>query len=498
MDAQWIPLEQRGPIYRRILESKQNDLAKAEGVEKESAQNDLRSWQIRWIQYLIDAKQFAQADEFLVTLPRDPQSGDPSALVPLDLRIAAQLGGLDEKIAGYRSDPDTAPDAEILRSAAHQILEADDKQSARKILEFVFAREIDEHKLVAANFLGLAEIRIASGDVQSGIDLLHRLVTVVGDPYQNMDSAAALLEKTGHQTEAVAFLDPLAKSTPWEPAFRARLAKAQIAAGANTSSARDSLASIASASQNPYSQRVEAAAALSGVGHTSDFGSAELTLLAGDPKNITVAAADRPFFYDTRLRAAQNSAAAQQKIQILSNALADTPARDDARIPLFQAAASVHSDEFAMAAVDRVFREQRMRLVAPSNAAGEQEIRNDDEGSIEQSEESPPTYGATNLLPAQQAQLAQSAGLVLMRLHRFADALAYFRTAQKLEKSPAGRKEIAAQISDIKTRLRRDQVNAARQPILHAALEQARLVRPRLVAASAPPTKPAAKPGEKP
>jgi hypothetical protein len=86
----------------------------------------------------------------------------------------------------------------------------------------------------------------------------------------------------------------------------------------------------------------------------------------------------------------------------------------------------------------------------------------------------------------------------LLRLHHFPEALAYFRTAQQLEKSPARRKEIAAEISEVRAILRRIQLNAARQPILHADLEQDRLVRPRLVARSVPPVKPAAKPGERP
>src|SRR5208283_1832586 len=245
VDAQWIPLEQRGPIFQRILEAKQSNLAKAEGLEKENAQSELRAWQIRWLGYLLDTKQFAQANDFLVALPRDPQNTDASALVPLELQVAAHLGTLDAKIASYRSDPDRAPDGEILRSSAQQLLEAGDKQSARKILEFVFARELDEHKLVAANFLGLAEIRIAAGDTPGAVELLRRLVTVVGDPYEDMDSAAALLEKTGHNAEAIAFLDPLVKSTPWDPGFRVRLAKAQIAAGTNASSAQDALVKIA-------------------------------------------------------------------------------------------------------------------------------------------------------------------------------------------------------------------------------------------------------------
>ncbi len=445
---------------------------------------------------MLDTKQFTQANEFIAVLPRDPQNTDASALIPFELRVAAHVGALDAKIASYRSDPDHAPSAETLRSSAQQLFEAGDKQSARKILEFVFARELDEHKLVAANFLGLAEIRIAAGDAPGAVELLHRLVSIVGDPYQNMDSAAALLEKTGHNAKAIAFLDPLVKSTPWEPAFRARLAKAQIAAGTNASGAQDSLARIAGSPQNSYSQRVEAALALSGAHHGAEFGSAELKLLSGDPKSITSASADQPFFYDARVIAAQNSSDARQKVQILSNALADTLARDDARIPLFHAAASLHSDEFALASLGQMLRDQRIRQVVSRDGSNEAEMLSSEEDAGEQ--ETSPVYASLTFQVAQQAQLAHSVGVVLMRLHQFPEALAYFQTAQQLEKNPDRRKELAAKIKDVRAVLRRQQLNAARQPILHADLEQDRLVRPRLVARSAPPVKPAAKPGERP
>jgi cytochrome c-type biogenesis protein CcmH/NrfG len=494
--ARWIPFEQKRPIFQRILEAKQTDLAKAEGLEKENAQSELRLWQIRWLGFLLEAKQFQQAGEFLAALPRDTQSTDARDLIPFELQVAAHLGTLDAKIAVYRSDPDRAPGADILRSSAQQLFEAGDKQSARKILEFVFARELDEHNLVAANFLGLAEIRIAAGDTPGAVELLRRLVTVVGDPYEDMDSAAALLERTGHNAEAIAFLDPLSKSTPWEPGFRARLARTQIAAGTNASGAQDTLAKIAGSAQNPYSERVEAALALSGYHHGAEFGSAELKLLAGDPKSITAASADQPFFYDARVLAAQNSSDARQEVQILSNALADTPARDDARIPLFHAAASMHSDEFAVASIGQMLSDQRIRQVVSRDTGDEAETPSPDEDAWEQ--EGSPLNAPGSVQVAQRAQLAQSVGLVLLRLHQLPEALAYFRTARQLEKKPARRKELAAQISDVKALLRRQQLNAARQPVLHADLEQDRLVRPRLVAGSAPPVKPAAKPGERP
>jgi hypothetical protein len=163
---------------------------------------------------------------------------------------------------------------------------------------------------------------------------------------------------------------------------------------------------------------------------------------------------------------------------------------------LFHAAASLHSDEFAIASIEQLLRDQRIRQVVSRDTGNEEEMLSSEEDAGEQ--ETSPVYAPMTFQAAQRAQLAQSVGVVLLRLHQFPEALAYFRTAQELEKSPGRRKEIAAEISDVRALLRRQQLNAARQPILHADLEQDRLVRPRLVARSAPPAKPAAKPGERP
>ncbi len=72
----------------------------------------------------------------------------------------------------------------------------------------------------------------------------------------------------------------------------------------------------------------------------------------------------------------------------------------------------------------------------------------------------------------------------MVRLDRLDEAMRYLQVARKLEKAPARRKEISSTITDVSARLRRQQLNAARQPILHEALEQDRLVRPRLLARS--------------
>jgi predicted negative regulator of RcsB-dependent stress response len=492
-DAPWIPLAARAPIYQRILESKQDALGKLTGLERDNAQEEIDSWQVRWIGYLIRTKKYAQAADAIAALPRETRDARAAALVPLDLQAAAQLGTLDQKIAGYRAEPQTVPASAILRHSARQLFEAGDKQSARKILEFVFAREIDEHQLNAANFLGLAEIRLASGDTPGALDLLHRLVAVVGNPLENLDPAAALLEKAGHNAEAIEFLDPLVKSAPWDASYRLRLAKARIAAGRDVAASQAVLASIASGSNAAYDLRIKAALALAGRPH-SDLGSGELNLLAGNTAAISSAAADKFYFYEARIRAAQNTADAPTKIGLLSHCVIDFPRRDEARVPLFQAAANARSDEFALAVLEpllqKQFLGQRVSGAGAEDEAKEEQIVNSDAG--EEGSGSEPVLAATavqTLSRAQQAQVAETIGDTMTRLNRLADAVSYFEIARRVEKSPAMRKQLNHKIAAGRSELRMERQNAARQPLLHEALEQNRVVRPRLVARAAPAPK---------
>jgi predicted Zn-dependent protease len=500
----WIPLAQRGPIYQRILEAKQKAVEKAEGLEKENALGELSRWQLHWAHYLIQTKQYAQASTFLASLSPEAQKEHAADLVPLDLQIATQLGTLDQKIAGYKADPSTVPPSEVLRTSARKLFEAGDKQSARKILEFVFARELDEHQLVAANFLGLAEIRIASGDTPGALELLRRLVVALENPYQNLDSAAALLEKTGHNKEALEFLEPLSKATPWEPAFQLRLAKARIAAGQDAASGQALLAKIATDGHAAYETRVEAVQALAGAQGASDFGSAELNLLSRSSRGISPESANQPFFYDARLRAAQAERDPRPKLSLLGGALAETSSRDDARVPEFYAAAALNQNEFALAAIEPLLRDQRLLRTPPPGNNEEEEILGADEtypdsdADNAEEEASGSVNTNTKLTPAQQGQLARAVGEVFARLERLNEALPYLQLAQNLEKTAARLKEIKSETASVKSRLRQEQVNAARQPVLHADLEQDRVVRPRLVAQTTRATVPTVKAGEKP
>jgi len=497
-DASWIPLAQRAAIYQRILEVKQDSVSKLTGLERDNTQQELNSWQVRWIQYLVRTKQYAQASAAIPALPKETRDAQAAALVPLDLRIAAQLGTLDSKLASYRSDPQSTPTADTLRAAARQLFEAGDKQSARNILELVFAREIEDHQLVAANFLGLAEIRIASGDTSGALDLLRRLVVVVGNPFENLDPAAAMLEKTGHNTEAVEFLDQLVKSAPWDPSYRLRLAKAKLAAGQDTAAAQDALSSVASGSSVPYDLRIKATLALAGRPH-SDLGSGELNLLAGNPTAVPASAADQSYFYDARIKAAQNAADTQTRVQLLSHCASDFPRRDEARIPLFQAAVSAQSNEFAVAVLEPLLQMQFLHNHASGTGTEEEEIISSDSDEEDNSgEPSIPATAGLRLSRAQHAQVARMIGDTMIHLNRFPDAVPYFDAARRLESSAPTRRELARKLAELRATLRIQTQNAARQPLLHEALEQDRVVRPRLLARTAVPNAAAAKGGVKP
>jgi tetratricopeptide (TPR) repeat protein len=495
-DASWIPLAQRATIYQRILQFKEDAVGKHTGFEREYAEQDLASWHVRWIRYLVRAKQYQDAAAAIAALPKETRDAQAATLVPFDLRVAAQLGTLDSMLTVYRAEPQTTPAPEVLRDAARQLFDAGDKQSARKILELVFAREIEGHNLVAANFLGLAEIRLAAGDTPGALDLLRRLVVVVGNPFENLDPAASLLEKTGHNWEAVEFLDQLVKSAPWEPSYRLRLAKATLAAkepaaAQAATQAQASLASIASGPSTAYDLRLKAAVALAGRPH-SDLGGGELDLLAGPAAALTAAAADKFYFYDVRIRAAQNIGDTKMKIQLLSHCVIDFPRRDEARIPLFQAAAAAQSNEYALGVMEPLFEMQFLRRYVPERGpAGAEEGQIISSGDEEDAsdESSAPATAAARLSRAQQAQVAQMIGDTMIRLNRLADAVSYYQTARQLETAAAVRKTLYRKITDLKASLRIQQQNAARQPILHEPLEQDRVVRPQLIARVTPAPK---------
>jgi predicted Zn-dependent protease len=485
VNMSWIPLAQRAPIYQRILQNKQDALSRLNGLERAYAEQDLATWQVNWIRYLVRAQQYAAAADAIAALPKETREAQAAAFVPPDLQVAAHLGTLDARIAQYRAEPQSAPPSAVLRAAARALLDAGDKSSARKILEFVFAREIDDHQLVAANFLGLAEIRLASGDTAGAVDLLRRLVVVVGNPFENLDPAAALLEKAAHNAEAVEFLDQLVKSSPWNPSYRLRLAKAKMAAGRDTTAAQDALAAVARGTTAAYDVRIQAALALSGRAH-GELGSGELDLLAS--ASMGPVAADKFYFYEARIEAARHSDTAT-KVQLLSHCVIDFPDRNEARIPLFESEVSAQSYEQSLGTLEPLLQAEFLRGSLSAPRSEEDSLRSEAAQDETNDEVSVTNEVSGQILVPQRAKIARAVGDTMLRLNRLDDALAYLESARRFEMSAPMRQELRAKITDVKAALRTQRENAARQPLLHAALEQDRMVRPRLMARSGHGTK---------
>jgi len=122
-EVQWIAIASRAPIIQRILGAKVAAVAKAEGLGQENAKSALWSWQLRWVKYLVDTKQYSRAADEVAALRKNAAVSDFAALVPHEMQCAAQLGTLDTVLSGYKLEPQTAPSAESLRIAARQLFD---------------------------------------------------------------------------------------------------------------------------------------------------------------------------------------------------------------------------------------------------------------------------------------------------------------------------------------------------------------------------------------
>ncbi len=499
VDADWIPLPQREPFCRRILDLQQAVVDKSEGEEKQNGQANLRSWQVRWLGYLLDTKQFQRAKDVLDALPEETRNLSAAELAPVELRIAAELNTLDSLLASYRADPEQAPAFELLRNAAAALEKTGELSAARKILEFAYSREIALHNLNATNFLGLAEIRLDSGDTKGTLELLNRLVLVVGQPFENLDAAATLLEKSHRPADAAVFLAQLARATPWQPEYRLRLARAQISAEQDAAGARKDLVAIAATQDFPYAFRAEAAAALAGKAPGQNLGSEELNLLAS-AEPLSPKQANQKFFTRARIVAASQLRTDRERIDLLRAALEDDPSSDAARIQLLHAATAARDYQLAYSAAEPLL---QSLLSAPASSPTDQgtgEPNDAQESSAlseasAQDETTSPDSAPAALSPAERLRVAIDLATVTENLDRLDDAVRYLLAAQKIERDPARRAELRRHLAHLRAEISRRAKNASRQPQIHGPLEQDRLVRPRLLAATASqPAAPAAAP----
>jgi cellulose synthase operon protein C len=483
-NATWIPNAQRPRIIARQVEIAHENLASSEGEARNQAESRLRFLQVQWIESLIRISDYAAAEQQLDAIsPEDKKSFQPQWL-PLELKLAAHDGTLSAMVEHWKQDPLSAPPSELLRNAAQSL----DKSSKNIILEYVYQTAIDTHDLSATNFLGLAEIRIHNGDISDAVELLRRMALVSVDQYPDLDSAAALLSRTGHDAEAIPFLTQLTAGVPWQSSYRLRLDTAKLKANRGSAPVLDDLSALARDQSAPYDVRTQAAEAIVGRQTAQNLGSTELDLLART--SIPSADAQRPYFVAARIAAAAR-APLPQRISLLRQALEIYPQSDTTRILLLRAALDAKEAHLAINAAQPLIvqhgysTEPYAQSGDTSEQAEEQPEPEPDESASYSNGGYNPTPSSFNSLPrAERAGLLAGIATSYREIGESGTALSYFRQASVLESDPGRRKMITTTITQLRRDIHRRSVNQQRAPQIHEALDQNHPVQPRLQASA--------------
>ncbi|MBZ5515831.1 MAG: hypothetical protein LAN62_13500 [Acidobacteriia bacterium] len=137
VEARWLAKPQREPFLRRILALAEEEANQARGVARGVALETLRTWQIRWMSYLLDAHRTEEAQAAFNALPEEVRKQHSAEVTSLEIRLAAQSSALDATLARYRAEPERAPSLEALQSAAAALKADKDESAARRLREFI-------------------------------------------------------------------------------------------------------------------------------------------------------------------------------------------------------------------------------------------------------------------------------------------------------------------------------------------------------------------------
>jgi tetratricopeptide (TPR) repeat protein len=453
-----VPDAQRDALFQKLIEADQARLASSFGQPRENAEASLRSWQLEWLRSLVERKQTDRARALLGSIPEKARKNYQNDIVRLELQIAAQSNSVPAVLARYAADREPPP-VEAIRNGANELSRQGQDAAARRVLEFIYTRELAAHRFDSANFLGLAEIRLQEKQTPAAVELLKRMTMLSGAPFENLTAAAALLEKFGANAESAAFYEQEVKASPWDAQARERLADLRK----NTAD----LTAVASDANGLYTTRADAAIALRRNGGAAvTTGSAELDLLA-TAAPFAEAAVNKPYWYRSRVEAAGSLKDAAARIRVLQAAIAVNPAQPEPRLQLFRAA--LDQKRYALAVAAAPVQDQGNEQVADSEKLPEWLV-----GSFLQN---------TPFGQADRAFFARGLGEALQRLNEPARAVYYYRLALELDRSPAARSAIEPNLKAVRQAMELKQENEERRPVVSKNLEQPHVVRPRLTAA---------------
>jgi tetratricopeptide (TPR) repeat protein len=451
--AAWLPDLQRDRVHERIVAISEEAVARVHGAAQVAAQAELDNWRVRRIRSLVDTKQTLRADELLRALPEPTRLANDADLTALEARIAAAARTLDTLLDRYAREETRPVNVGALRNAATALRQAGDQLSARRIMEFVYTRQLDREELSRPVLLGLAEIRLQQGNVPAALELLRRLALVVGTPFENLAASAALLERLNRPAEALEFRRARVQAVPWDADAHIALARAEIAAGGDRAAASQRLGRIADSPEERYSVRLDAARTFASAG--GRLGRQPQTEIEWQraPAELTPAAADRPLFVAARLAAAQRVVEPSIRISLLREAVAADPEAPGVRVPLFRAELAGGQPADAIEAIQPIVARSR-------------------------------SLTNIGLTAADRARLARELGEAHQQVDRLADAVRFFTIALESQ-TAAARAPIRQRITALNEEIGRRGRNAARQPRIGEALDQPQLVRPRIRARTA-------------
>jgi hypothetical protein len=184
---------------------------------------------------------------------------------------------------------------------------------------------------------------------------------------------------------------------------------------------------------------------------------------------------------------AVEKAVPNEKVQILRSVLEDWPERQPARVELFKAAVATRQYLLAVGAIEPIL------IGGVLEPRGEYTRNFDEDEPAVETQDVNAQYSMNNLPQVERALLAADLGEAFEGLNMNDQAFRYFRLAYKLETSQDKKKKLQAKVTRLRDEIDRTSRNDFRRPVVHPALEQDRVVRPRLLAKTAPAT-PAAQP----
>ena len=139
------------------------------------------------------AQQTARARALLNSIPEKSRKNLQNELIPLEMQIAAQSNSVPALLARYARGLANRRRIEPLGTAPSELRRVGQDAAARRVLEFIYTRELEAHHFDSSNFLGLAEIRLEREAGARRDRIAEADDPGIAEPFETLAPAAALL-----------------------------------------------------------------------------------------------------------------------------------------------------------------------------------------------------------------------------------------------------------------------------------------------------------------